>query len=422
MKIANYLLPPFITFFCLFFLNVSRVSAQEPFVSTEYQSRIFVYKGQKISYLACSNRIGSDLSFPGMKVCIIVGAPDQTAEALFTSDPLRNVRISGMADYACFYYLPYSKNFEEPGIKEFVKQFIGFNYDSDMFNRNKVFLIWKNKTVDLTEQTVVLLHPEVAAIGTYDEADHHDDDSLFFHIDKASISFLTANYSTSVSYNIPDMPEAEEKRRQRYVQKLGYLKKTFFFKITLGQNNIGDPNRTDHDLETLMDFSEHKMIWNIQTGYHITDRIAPFVNFGIIYSGKSKSINNIDFTSDNIVIDGSGSGGGMIRYGVGLRLIPYKRNRFSTFLDLMSGGVTVIAAGGSGTITVGSGNTTEIITKKERSRFYSLSGGFNCRLSNFFYITSNLAYDISPLKQPIGSVTSFTGLSFHAGVGFTLSF
>lgn len=422
MKIANYLLKPFVTFLLLFFLNLNGVFAQKTDEHTENLSRIFVYNGQKMPYLAASNRISADLSLPGMKVCIIVGEPGQTAETVFRDDRLRSVRFSNMGEYACFYYLPYSNLLGEQEIKGFIKQFIEFNYNLDHFNKNKVFLIWKNKTVDLTEETANTIHQEVAAIGVYSTKHYRLDNTLFFAIDDESISFLTDTYHSSVSYDILSMPEIEDKKQQRYTNGLGILKKTVFLKITFGQNNIGNPNRTDYDLGTLMDFSEHKLIWNIQTGYYITDRLAPFVNLGIIYAGKSKSISSVDFNGDNIVVNGSGSGGGMIRYGMGFRLTPYKRDRFSTFADLMYGGVKVIAAGGSGTVTVGSGNTTEITTHKESSHFYSLSGGINCRLSSLFYITSNLAYDISPLKQPIGSITSFTGLSINAGLGFMLSF
>lgn len=411
-----------ILFLCVYNMNLSETLAQRPGEPADRLSRIFIFKDAKISYLATSNRFATDLTLPGMKVCIIVGEPDQPVESVFNSDGLRTVRFSNMGEYTCFYYLPYSAFPQGDDLKDFLKQFIDFNYRTDHFNRNKVFLIWKNHTVDLADQTAALLHPVIAAIGVPPSGQYRYKSALVFGFNDQDISFLTETYTTSLSYDILSLPEIDEHEQQVYAHNLVFLKNSFFFKLTFGQNNIGSPNRTEYDQATLVDFSDHKLIWNIQTGYYVTDRFAPFVGFGIIYAGKSQGVTGVDVSGDNIVVSGSGSGGAMLRYSYGLRVVPYKRERFNTFLDVMSGGVNVIAKGGSGTVTVGSGNTTDIVTMKEKSHFYSLSGGFNCRLSNFFYLTSNLAYDISPLKAPIGSVTSFTGLSINAGIGFMLSF
>jgi len=158
------------------------------------------------------------------------------------------------------------------------------------------------------------------------------------------------------------MEEKEsEKLRKKELNKMNDKNGNIYFQFTNGLHYINKEYKTDIDSSMALDFTKYKTIWNINIGYSFTPRLFTTIDFAFIYTGEQKKINGITFNNnDGITVNGSGYGGAMIRYGLG--------NRFNSS----------------------------------------------------FYFTGNIQYNLSKLKQPIGSVNAFTGLSINGGFGFTI--
>jgi len=77
-----------------------------------------------------------------MKSFIIIGNSSKSLIEIYTADKLRKFPISGMNDYACFYYLKDTYLLNDTMITDFLKGFIEQNYESDYIDRNSVNLVW----------------------------------------------------------------------------------------------------------------------------------------------------------------------------------------------------------------------------------------------------------------------------------------
>jgi len=83
-----------------------------------------------------------------------------------------------------------------------------------------------------------------------------------------------------------------------------------------------------------LDFTKYKKIWNLNIGYSFAPRLFSTIDFAFIYTGKQQNINGITFkNNEGITINGSGYGGAMIRYGLGMGWLPYSRNRLDILLN-----------------------------------------------------------------------------------------
>ncbi|WP_139258160.1 hypothetical protein [Epilithonimonas mollis] len=80
---------------------------------------------------------------PGMKVFIIIGASSDL-DSIYNSDKLKNIPITGMNDYAIFYYLKTEQITETNDFLAFFKNMIEELYQEDFFDRNRVHLICRS--------------------------------------------------------------------------------------------------------------------------------------------------------------------------------------------------------------------------------------------------------------------------------------
>ena len=399
------------------------------FLVNAQEKRIFTYKSEPVNFLAQNNRMTDHFSYPGMNVYVLIGDSSASLDSLYHNDEFRQMPISGIKDYSCFYYLQYNIFLTNTEIIEFLKNFIYYNYDKDLVNRNKVHLIWLAKDYGLRCDTIEKLNKVIASLHTTAKVQSDTCTSTVqIHSSVADTWQQAAATRTSITYAVPGFLEMEEKQR---IEKSNNLSKRYsswsnqlFFQITGGKHTIGTPYRTDFDTSTLVDFARIKTIWNIVAGYHISNRVALIVNAGFMYSGKHKQVDGINWGGGGgITVNGSGYAGAMIRYGLGARFIPHIKKRLTVHIDLLAGKMKVIAGGGEGTRTIGGGggSADDILKKKGNTIYYVLGPGINYRLEKSFHFTSNLQYKIAPLKESIGSVTAFTGISFNAGIGFNFS-
>jgi hypothetical protein len=394
------------------------------------EKRTFIYRSEPISFLAQNNRVENEFSFPGMNVYIIIGENNNNLDSLYIKDKFRQIPITGMKDYTCFYYLTYNKFLFDSSIIDFFRGFVAYNYNRDLINRNNVHLIWLNNQQAISCDSISKLNTIVASIHAMRESKIGNCHSIVqIHLSTQDTWQYNVSAKTTVLYSVPGVLDMEEKQnKEKAIRTSGEYatwKSNMFIQVTGGTHTIGNQYRTDFDTATLVDFSKIKTLWNITAGYHFTNWFALLTNAGFIYSGKQKTVDGISWgDGGGITVNGSGYAGAMIRYGLGCRFIPYSKAKLSTYLDFMGGGVKVLAGGGKGTRTIGgggSGSADDIVMKKANTTFYVVGAGINYRLSKEFHFTTNLQYNISSLKEPIGSVKAFTGLSVNAGIGFNFS-
>jgi hypothetical protein len=366
-------------------------------------------------------------SFPGMKAFIIIGNSSKSLIEIYTADKLRKLLISGMNDYACFYYLKDTYLLNDTTITDFLKGFVKQNYESDYIDRNSVNLVWQTNNDSIPNYMFTKVDTSINSKSILNDNDSISERSYNFSTPE-QIWVKSKSYVNNTSYHVPGLLEMEEKEseklRKKELNKMNEKNGNIYFQFTNGLHYINKEYKTDIDSSMALDFTKYKTIWNINMGYYFTHRLFTTFDFAFIYTGEQKNINGITFNNnDGITVNGSGYGGAMIRYGLGMGWLPYSRNRLDILLILTAGQLTAKAGGGSVTRTIGgsgNSNSTEINQKKEQTNYYNLSTGINYRLNSFFYFTGNIQYNLSKLKQPIGSVNGFTGLSINGGFGFTI--
>lgn len=392
--------------------------------------RSYFYAKKTVEVLAQTNRMENSFSFPGMKVFIIIGDSSKSLNEIYTADKLRQMPITGMNDYACFYYLNCSYLLKDTSGQNFLKGFIEQCYKRDYINRNSVHLVWQTNI-----NTTVRCHI-FPSMDSMVSSVHIISDSLatacntYTTQTPEQIWTKSQTTKTTATYSIPGLLEMEEnekaKQRRNTLAAIKKNKGDIFLQLTVGSHQIGSQNKTDFETSSLVDFTKYKTLWNIKAGYYFSNRWFPNIDFAFIYSGKQKNIDGIDWGngSEGVTIRGSGYAGAMIRYGFGIGWLPYSKNRLNILLNFSAGQLKAIAGGGNATKTIGGsgvGNSTNITKKNENTFYYTLSPGINYKLSQAFFFSSNFQYKLSKFTEPIGSVNAFTGWSLNIGIGFTIS-
>lgn len=391
--------------------------------------RSFIFEGTSIEFFAQNNRLQNIFSFPGMKAFIIIGDSSKSLIEIYTSDKLRQLSISGMNDYACFYYLKDTNLLNDTTIKKFLKGFVNQNYESDYIDRNSVNLVWQTNKHRIPNY--IFTKPDTIINSKFilnDSISDSDSDSIsdrsYIFSTPERIWDKSKSSANITSYLVPSFLEMEEGEKLKKINKSKEINGNIYFQFTTGLNYINKNFKTDFDSSMLVDFTKYKTIWNINIGYYFTRRLFTSIDFAFIYTGKHKNINGIT-RNDNggITVNGSGYGGAMIKYGVGLGWLTYSSNSLDILLTLAAGQLTAKTGGGSVTRTIGGSggsNSTSTMEKKEQTNYYNILTGVNYKLNSSFYFTGNIQYNISKLKQPIGSISAFTGLSINTGLGFSI--
>ncbi|GAA0534359.1 hypothetical protein [Chitinophaga japonensis] len=390
------------------------------------EHRSFTYQGQALPYLAQNNRMPDHFSFPGMQAYIIIGDMHTTPETLYAQDSLHRLPLYGMQAYACFYYLPANQWLQDTAVQDFLEQFIAHLYERDFINRNKVHLVWLD-TIALSCDTLQALHTCLASLAALPGNKMAHCSAVHVYASAKQTWSHNASRHTSVTYAVPgvlDMETRQVAKAKAQKQAAAMVwKHHWLLQFAAGVHLVGSQYHTDFDDETLVDFTRHKTLWDLRAGYYLSDALALFFNGALIYAAKQQTVDEINWNSEQVTINGSGSSGAMLRYGLGIRLLPFGPRRFSPWLDAVAGGVWVMAGGGSGTRTVGwggGGTSSEIRKHTERGIFYALAAGVQYRLSRLFYVAPGVQYTVSPLPAPVGSVSAFTGVTLNAALGVVI--
>jgi len=382
------------------------------------EKRIFNFNSEEVPYyLSLNFKYGLSI-LPNLNAKIVIVNDQESLLSVSESIKIPEKKIYEK-DYLLYYYLKLPKLKSEKEYLNFLKAFIEENYNRDVFNRNTISIDFKQNTIPFSCESLEELNTFLAQVIVSEKS----------NLLKCGRSFILSNNNlkeklkTSISYeSIRFIGEAEKiKEDYKLLKSLSQWKNTYFIAIKLGLQEISKNQRTTFDEETRVDFSDLKTVWNIDAGYMFSEKFGGFLNFGITYKKEQKDQNIIN-SVNGITISGSGSGAGVIKIGLGVKYIPFVKDRWSIYTDLAGGFLSAKAGGGDGSVTISNGNVNNTISKVERtekSKYLNLSLGANYRLGRTVFLTSNFQYSISNFENNIGSVSGFTGYTINLGVGFS---
>lgn len=388
--------------------------------------RVYSFNNTTIEVLVQSNRMQNNFAFPGMKAFIIIVNSGNTLDTIYENDKLRKIPIGGMNDYACFYYIKAADWLNNETLKQFLEDFTKWCYETDYINRNEVHLVWQGSSNKIDCNIFSDLGEITGSVHIL--SDKLNSDCNTYVANTANeVWQKSQSGKTSVQYEVLDMKEMRqlqnENQQKAIYKSIKKSKGDIFLQITIGSHHIGSQYKTEFDKNTLVDFTNHKTLWNLRAGYYFSNRLYSNVDVALIYSGKQENIDNINWDDPGgITVNGSGYAGAMIRCGLGLGFVAYTHSRLSINTGIDSGIINAIAGGGTANRTIGGGdNDTDIEKQSQKSIYYNIYAGLNYRIGKSFSLNSNLQYNISAFKQPIGSVSAFTGISVNLGLGITIS-
>ena len=277
----------------------------------------------------------------------------------------------------------------------------------------------KGSLVDFEQKTNPFSCESLDDLNTFIAEVLVTENSSLLNCDKSYVStkkIRKEKLKTSMTYeSIRFISEAEKLREDfKLLKSLSKWENTFFVSLELGRYKISKKQRTAFDEETLVDFYDLKTAWNIDVGNMFSQKIGGFLNVGFSFK-KEEEINR---NGSNIRVTGNGAG--VIKTGLGVKYIPFIKNRWSLHADLAIGRLNATAGSGSGNVNISTGNNSINLEKRtEKSRYLDFSLGSNYRLGSIVFLTSNLQYSIINFENNIGSVSGLSGYSINIGLGFS---
>ncbi|AWM12583.1 hypothetical protein DI487_00975 [Flavobacterium sediminis] len=353
----------------------------------------------------------------------IILPEDVSLENGSQTDLIKNEKIEFATDYSFYYYLKIPQNIlHSHEVIRFLETIVKETFDRDFFNRNKVHLYLKNTNILFNCSDLDSLNTYFASIWvskTNPVYNCHKD--FIADIASTNLRAKKRNSTTSVSYETVTTNKAQEvQENNEFLNSLSKLSRKVQFSFAIGYNTINKNYQTEFDQETLIDFSELNTIWTINAGYMFSKKWGSLFNLNFL-NKKESSDQEYKTTYNNIIISGNGSGAGMVKFGLGLRFIPYSHKRWSITTDLTYGLLTAKAGGGSGNITIYSGGTysdIERVEKEEKTNYTDLTVSTNYKLGKVVFLYSSFNYSFSKFDNAIGSVKGFTGYTISLGLGF----
>lgn len=375
------------------------------------EKRVLNFNSEEVPYYRSLNFNYGVSILPNLSAKIVIVNNQESLLSASESIKIPKNKIA-QKDYLLYYYLKLPKLESEKEYLDFLKAFIEENYNRDFFNRNTISIDFKKDTIPFSCESLDDLNTFLAQIIVPQKSNLLNCDRSFISLNNNRKEKL----KTTITYeSIRFISEAEKLREDyKFLKSLSQWENTYFLSIKLGRHEHSKKQRTAFDEETLVDFSNLKTIWNIEAGYMFSQKIGGFLNVGFLFDTEQEIDRNLS------VISVTGSGAGIVKIGLGVKYIPYTKDRWSLYSDLSMGSLRAIAGGGSGRINTSNGyNSISTNKKTEKNRYLGLSLGANFRLARFVFLTSNIQYSISNFENNIGSVSGFTGYSINLGVGFS---
>ena len=386
------------------FINVTGITYGQ-------EKRVFYFSSEEVPYyLSVNFKYGFSI-LPNLNAKIIIVNNQENLLSASESIKIPKNKLA-QKDYLLYYYLKLPKLKNEKQYLDFLKKFIEVNYKKDFFNRNTISLDFEQNTSPFSCESLDELNKFLAQVIVSQKSNLLNCDRSFISLKNNSNQKL----ETSTPYeSIRFIGEAERLREDyKLLKSLSQWQNTFFVTLKLGHQNISKKQRTAFDEETLVDFSDIKTAWNIDVGYMFSQKIGGFLNVGLSLK-KEKDINK---NGSNISVTGNGAG--VVKIGLGVKYLPFTKDRWSLYTDLVIGSLRAKAGGGSGNINISTGNNSISPEEKtEKSKYLNFSLGANYRLGRTVFLTSNFQYSITNFENNIGSVSGLTGYTINLGLGFS---
>ena len=386
------------------FTNVIRIAYGQ-------EKRVFNFSSQEAPYyLSVNFKYGLSI-IPNLHAKIIIVNNQENLLAASEAIKIPKNKIA-QKDYLLFYYLKLPKLNSETEYLDFLRTFIEENYHQDAFNRNTISINFEQSIIPFSCESLEDLNTFIAEVLV-------PENSSLLNCDNSYVStknIWKEKLKTSIPYESIRFISEAEKLREDYklLKSLSQWENTYFVSLKLGHQNISKKQRTALDEETLVDFSDLKTVWNIDAGYMFSQKIGGFLNVGLSFDKEQ----DISMNGSNINVTGNGAG--VVKIGLGVKYIPFSKDRWSLYTDLAIGRLSATAGGGSGNINTYTGNNSINTNKKtEKSKYLYFSLGSNYRLGRIVYLTSNFQYSITNFENNIGSVSGLTGYTVNIGLGFS---
>jgi len=377
------------------------------------EKRVINFNSKEVPYyLSVNFKYGFSI-LPNLNAKIIIVHNQENLLSASESIKLPKNKLA-QKDYVLYYHLKLPKLKSEKEYLDFLKAFIRENYNRDVFNRNTISINFKQNTIPFSCESLEELNTFLAQVIVSEKS----------NLLKCGRSFILSNNNlkeklkTSISYeSIRFIGEAEKiKEDYKLLKSLSQWSNTYFVSAKVGHQEISKKQRTTFDEETLVDFSDLKTVWNIDAGYMFSQKFGGFLNVGLLVEKDQ------DISRSGSSISVTGNGAGVVKIGLGVKYIPFTKDRWSLYTDLAGGYLRAKAGRGSGSISISNGgvnNSINRVEKTEKSKYLNLSLGANYRLGRTVFLTSNFQYSITNFENNIGSVSGFTGYSINLGVGFS---
>lgn len=394
----------------LFFGIVIKIYCQE--------KRTFTFRNVETAYYVSTNFKKHEFILPNLKANIILVDDNENLLKVFEDDSIHKTKTTLLKDQVISYYVAPSILKDEKTYKKFLMAFIKESFNKDFYNRNEVTLTLKTRDSFFSCESLDDINMVVAKIIVPEKNNLLNCKKPFIVKEENS----QQNLKTTLKYETITIKESEQKRKDYKLLKTSdQWKGTYFISVKLGHQEISKNHRTEFDKETLINFNELNSIWSIDAGYMFSHKFGGYLNFGILYKKEQKD-ENVSNNVNGVTISGSGSGAGVVKLGLGVRYIPFAKDRWSIYSDLIGGFLNAKAGGGSGSVIIsidGIYNTVDKVKKNEKTNFVDFIIGATYRLGGTVFLTSNFQYTISNFKNDIGSVSGFSGYTVNLGVGFS---
>ncbi len=377
------------------------------------EKRVVNFNSEEVPYYLSVNFKHGFSILPNLNAKIIIVQNQENLLSVSESTKVPKNKLA-QKDYLLYYHLKLPKLNSEKEYLDFLRIFIQENYYQDAFNRNTISIDFKENTIPFSCESLEELNTFLAQVIV-------PENSSLFNCGKSYV--LTKNIGreklkTSLPYeSIRFISEAEKlKEDYKLLKSLSQWSNNYFVSLKVGHQEISKKQRTTFDEETLVDFSDLKTVWNIDAGYMFSQKFGGFLNVGLLVEKEQ------DISRSGSSISVTGNGAGVVKIGLGVKYIPFTKDRWSLYTDLAGGYFRAKAGGGSGSISISNGasnNSINRVEKTEKSKYLNLSLGANYRLGRTVFLTSNFQYSITNFENNIGSVSGFTGYSINLGVGFS---
>lgn len=376
------------------------------------EKRVVNFDSEEVPYyLSVNFKYGFSI-LPNLNAKIIIVQNQENLLSVSESIKIPKNKLA-QKDYLLYYHLKLPKLNSEKEYLDFLRTFIQENYYQDAFNRNTISIEFKENTIPFSCQALEELNTFLAQVIV-------PENSSLLNCGKSYVSknIGREKLKTSLPYeSIRFISEAEKlKEDYKLLKSLSQWSNAYFVSVKVGHQEISKKQRIAFDEETLVDFSDLKTTWNIDAGYMFSQKIGGFLNVGLLFEKEQ------DISRSGSSIGVTGNGAGVVKIGLGVKYIPFTKDRWSLYTDLAGGYLRAKAGGGSGSVSISNGglnNSINRVEKTEKSKYLNLSLGANYRLGRTVFLTSNFQYSITNFENNIGSVSGFTGYSINLGVGFS---